>query len=170
MKQEKNHTNDNFPSRLRGKMEKFGIRNAAELARFARVSWSTAKQWLEGSIPRKLALFDLASRLHVTAQWLETGEGDKTPVNLEAVLNRQHHTNEMSAAVLRDEQATYSTPGLDATLAYRETIIRLIPEFTTEQLLQLAEMLQSSKPPGYVLILDQVLPMLRERSPKEPTP
>lgn len=72
---------------------------------------------------------------------------------------------------LRDESATsYSTPGLDATASYRETLLSLIPRFSSEQLLELAEMLQREKPPGYVLILDQILPMLRERIPKEPTP
>lgn len=127
MKQEKNHATNNFSSRLRDEMAKFNLKNAADLARFAHVSWSTAKQWLDGSIPRKLALFDLASRLEVTASWLETGEGDKTPVNLAAIRELRGRVYEAGPPVLREDAAAYSTPALDATVAYRETIIKLLP-------------------------------------------
>lgn len=84
MTMEKSHNKD-FLSRLRDLMGEFHLKSPADLAKFADVGWSTANQWLNGSIPRKHALDALASRLRVTSTWLLTGEGDKTPVNLDDV-------------------------------------------------------------------------------------
>lgn len=74
-----------FSSRLREEMKKNGLESAADLAKFADVGWTTANQWLTGTIPRKASLHNLASRLRVTSEWLMTGEGDKEPVNLQQV-------------------------------------------------------------------------------------
>jgi len=76
-------------------------------------------------------------------------------------------SNQSEESTLREDPVSYKVPGLDATSGYRETILSLLPNFSTEQLADLAESLQASKPPGYVLILDQVLPMLRERIPNK---
>lgn len=118
MKQEENHTNDNFSSRLREEMQKFGLHSVADLSRFACVGWSTANQWLAGSVPRKLALLDLASRLHVTAQWLETGTGEKEPVNSKAVQARKDSRLRDTQITLKEEPPAYGKPvsPTDATM------------------------------------------------------
>lgn len=93
--QEENHTNMNFLSRLRDLMKERGIKTPTELSKFAEVGWSTAKQWLEGSIPRKHVLHNLASKFRVTSSWLLTGEGSKEPVNLKAIEAKEEKEAEL---------------------------------------------------------------------------
>lgn len=153
MRQEKNHALESFSSRLRGEMQRFSLESAADLSKFADVAWTTANQWLEGSIPRKLALMNLASRLEVTAKWLETGVGDREPVNLRAVQALRNHVNE-----------TGSSPETDAVAAlYSDLVLKMLPRMDLEKLIEVAEYLQTHKPPGSEKLISDALTLAREK-------
>lgn len=121
----------------------------------------TLSKYLSGNrVPASQELHNLASVLHVTSSWLIGQSEDSKPANLDAVLAKRQ------SPVLREDETTYSTPGLELTRTYREILLKVIPKMNDPDLLEVAEILQANKPPGYVLILDEVLPMLRERIPK----
>lgn len=97
-------------------MKRHGLESAADLAKFSEVGWSTANQWMKGSIPRKLALSDLAGRFKVAVSWLESGYGPKEPANLKAAhaMQSRIYEAENHANVVQEE---YSPPKRDETLA-----------------------------------------------------
>lgn len=132
-----------------------------KIAELAGIHPVTLSKYLSGNrVPASQELHNLASVLHVTSSWLIGQSEESKPANLDAVLAMRQ------TPMLREDAATYSTPALEHTRAYREILLKLVPKMNDPDLLEMAETLQSNKPPGYVLILDEVLPMLRERIPK----
>ena len=146
-------------------MANFGLKNAADLARFAEVSWSTASQWLAGSVPRKLALINLASRLHVTASWLETGEGVKEPVNLKEALAAKARVNVSEESCMREDPAPYRA-GPD----YLAEIVKLAHTADLPSLLDTMENLSKSagvSSPAAAAVA-QMIPIVRNRLKETP--
>lgn len=168
MTQEKNHASSQFSSRLRDEMEKFGLSSAADLAKFAGVAWSTANQWLNGAVPRRLALLQLASQLEVTATWLETGEGVKEPVNLQAIRAARNRANAGSEITLRDQAWTPDA----LPDGYLSEIIKLSASADLSQLLDTMESLSKNHPgdPRVSNAVGEMAVIVRNRLQKQTNP
>lgn len=139
MSQDKNHATPDFQHRLREEMRRLGIKSSAELARFAHVGWSTANQWLHGSIPRKLALFDLASRLQVNAEWLETGEGEKEPCDLQPVKNSNLAAEIRNHANAKLEDSCGTSPPDSLSPDYKSIFMKIAEDTPINSLLDRLE-------------------------------
>lgn len=71
--------------------EQGGNKTPASIAEVTGFPWSTAKKWLDGSIPRQSTIVQLADHLSVSAKWL-LGQSDKRE----------------KTGVIEEESATYN--------------------------------------------------------------
>jgi hypothetical protein len=139
--QDKYQISEGFLSRLCDLMSSSNIKTPTQLAAFADVGWSTAKQWLDGSIPRKHVLENLAEKFHVNPHWLLTGEGEKDPVTKEFEKNEPSLDNSDDISLESIEQQ------------WRLTIAEYARDLPLDKLLDLSEVISKMKPYGHGMIL-----------------
>lgn len=134
-------------------MASHNLKTTADLARFAEVGWSTAKQWMSGTTPRKHSLDSLASHLGVTSTWLATGEGDREPVNAKAI-------KRLKEGFVSEPESRFN----DGHSHFEDVLRQVISTMPTETVLDhIKKLVEESRKAKAQILID----MLREREKRE---
>lgn len=108
----------NFSERLKELREENTL-NMSEAAELIGVAPSTYYNWESGHYPRTDAIRKIAEAFGVTARWLETGIGEKTP-------EAQQKKAEEAKARIKDEKVTVVNRETEERLRDIETVIKYI--------------------------------------------
>ena len=125
-------------------MKTRGLSTPAELAAFADVGWSTAKQWLSGTMPRKRWIVALADHFCVNEKWLETGEGE--PEDL--------------PPMLAEEEAEYNKAS-PKDRAWQKFFVRQAKLLPAEKMIEALDTLKKEKPLDWEIVYDELFNHLK---------
>ncbi|RWA38958.1 phage repressor protein C [Xylella fastidiosa subsp. fastidiosa] len=119
-------------SRIRAERENQGI-SRTELAKFAGIATSTLSDLELGHSRSTTALHKIAERLGVSAQWLETGRGEKSTDTFPTPIGNKSlgyvRVQQMGEAGMGDGRENEDFPEIVRTVEYSEAFLRSLLGF-----------------------------------------